>query len=546
MRKTFLLLAFISLSNLLAQFGSQDSGGKLMPEQAAYDVKFYDLNLTIDPEDKAIGGNVTVTAEIVNPIDKFVLNLDTVYVIDRITLLDKTKEADLNYNFVDGKIWIALPHIYKPGEIVSTKIYYAGLPRVPKNPPWDDGLIWKQSKDGSPWVTVTCQGGGADLWWPCKDHPSDEADSVATHFTVPADLYCVSNGKLRGITDNGDNTKTFYWFSSNPVNNYNVTFYLGPYKEIDYKYTSIAGDKFPFIIYYLPESFEKAKEHSPQFLQHMKVMEELCGPYPFRADKYSVVEAPHLGMEHQTCIAYGYGWKDDPKFPFDWLHQHEFSHEWWGNMLTAKDWSDFWIHEGIGTYMQPLYLEKMFGKKMYHDYMASIKRFSNKAPVAPRKSETAGEAYNLDVYYKGAWILHTLRHYLGDDIMFKLIRRWAYPDPAMEKVTDGRQCRFATTDDMLEVANKVTGKNLDWFFEVYFRHAPLPILNVKEESGKLLLSWNTENNLPFNLPVDVQIADKVAKVEMNDNKGEIALSEGSNYKIDPEQWVLMDKINYEK
>jgi aminopeptidase N len=539
--KELLFISLLSFSTIcFAQFGSQDSGGKLSPFQACYDVKFYDINLRIDPADKAIGGFTIMKATAVSDFNKILIDLDQTFTIDNIQSITGSTETNLKFTHDSGKVWIDFPRTIKSGENFTTKITYSGMPREAKRPPWDDGFVWKKTKSGIDWIAVTCEGGGADIWWPCKDHPSDEPDSVALHYTVPKDLVCAANGKFVSAKENNDGTKTWNWFVSTPINNYCVTFYLGPYKEIDYEYTSVAGEKFPFIIYVLPENYDKAKEHSKQFLLHMKIMEELCGPYPFRADKYAVVETPHLGMEHQTAIAYGYGWKDMPEFKFDWLHQHEFSHEWWGNLVTAKDWSDFWIHEGIGTYMQPLYLEKVFGKDQYFAYMKSIKRFSNKQPVAPRGELTAGESYNNDIYYKGAWIVHTLRYYLGDEIFFKVLRRWAYPTEAMEKITNGKQCRLATTDDMLAIAEKVSGKKLDWFFEVYLRHAPLPKLNVKHVDNKVELNWQTENNIIFPLPVVVEIDGKSVRVEMKENKGEVVLPIGANFKIDPDDWILRE------
>lgn len=538
----FFLVTFFLSCNLLAQFGSQDSGGKLSPYQSCYDVKFYDINVTINPNEKTIAGTVIMRAAAVNNFKKILVDLDNTFTIHLVDLITRNKEVGLSFSHDSGKVWIGFPNEIKKGETFEIKITYAGIPRVPKRPPWDDGVLWSKTKDGKDWVTLTCQGGGADIWFPCKDHPSDEPDSVSLHYTVPADLICIGSGKLKSTTDNHNGTKTWNWFVSTPINNYCIMFYLGPYKAIDYDYTSVTGEKFPFTVWVLPESYEKAKAHAPQFLKQMKINEEYLGPYPFRIDKYAVVEAPHLGMEHQTAIAYGYGWKNHQQFEFDWLHQHEFSHEWWGNMVTAKDWSDFWIHEGTGTYMQPLYLEKVFGKDEYFRYMKSIKRITNKVPVAPRGEKTSGESYNLDVYYKGAWIIHTLRYYLGDETFFKVLRRWAYPTEAMEKIKNGGQCRLATTDEFLQIAERVSGKKLDWFFEVYFRHAPLPKLHYKNAQDSVELWWETENNLPFSLPVEIQNANNLVRVEMKNGKGRIDLQKDSKFVIDPTGWILMDSI----
>lgn len=526
---------------LFAQFGSQDSGGKLLPGQACYDVKHYDINLTIDPSEKAIGGSVKLTAAAVTDFREMIIDLDTTFTISDIELLNLPTNS-LSYIYSPGKILVTFNKEVKAGSSFALAITYSGSPRIAKNPPWDDGFLWRKTKDNTDWITLTCQGGGADIWIPCKDHPGDEPDSVSLRFTYPDNLECIASGRFISLTDNKNGTKTSRWFVSNPINNYNIMFYLGPYKPIEYDYTSIAGGKIPFTVWVLPENYEKAKAHSVQFLQHMKVNEELCGPYPFRADKYAVVETPHLGMEHQTAIAYGFGWKDDPSFPIDWLHHHEFSHEWFGNLVTVKDWSDFWIHEGIGLYLQPLYLEKVYGKKEYIEYLRKYKRIANKKPVAPRAELTSGEAYTGDIYNKGAWIVHTLRYYVGDDAFFKILRRWAYPTEEMERITDGRQCRNADTDEMMSIAEKYSGKKLDWFFEVYLRNAPIPKLHYSIEEGRLVLRWETVNNLPFELPVEVKSGDKISRVEMKNGKGEITLTNRNDFVIDPDEWILMDLV----
>jgi len=542
MKKLICLIA-VSATLAFAQFGSQDSGGKLSAEQKCYDVKFYDINLTIDSAEKIIAGFTTITAKAVSNFETIIIDLDNTFTVNELVGINKNNgEKELSFNHENGKIRIKFAHEIKTGETFSVKISYAGMPRVAKRPPWDDGFIWKKSASGKDWITLTCQGGGADIWFPCKDHPSDEADSVVTNFTVPADLICIGSGKLRSSIDNNNGTKTWTWFSSNPINNYNIMLYLGEYIPIEYDYTSVTGEKIPFTVWVLPESLEKAKLHSPQFILHMKVNEELVGPYPFRNDKYSVVETPHLGMEHQTAISYGFGWKNHDKFPFDWLHHHEFSHEWFGNLVTVADWSDFWIHEGTGTYLQPLYLEKVFGKEAYIGYLKNINRFANKEPIAPRGEKTSGESYTNDIYYKAAWIIHTLRYYLGDETFFKVFRRWAYPTEEMEKIKTGAQCRNATTDEFLEMAEKISKRKLDWFWEVYLRHASLPELHYKKEENRITLWWKTENDLPFSLPVEVKIGDKIKRVELPDGKCEIIFPENGELVIDPNNWLTMKLI----
>lgn len=542
----YLLLFLLSITTaIFAQFGSQDSGGPLSSEWAAYDIKFYNINLDIDPDKQTINGWVGVTAEAVTDMEEFVLDLDDRYRITKIVWDSPTEYIELSFKHESGRIKIQLPEGIIKGNSLTVKIYYNGKPRVAENPPWDDGFIWSKTKSGEHWIGVTCQGGGADTWWPCKDHPSDEPDSVLLNWTVPANLICASNGKLRYILDNKERTKTFSWFVSTPINNYGISIHAAPYDTIQYKYTSVTGDEIPVTIWVLPENMEKAREHCPEFLDHLRFYEELLGPYPFRADKYGVAETPYLGMEHQTIIANGYGYRDD-QFGFDWLHHHELGHEWWGNMVTAKDWSDFWIHEAVCGYMQTLYLEDNVENGNPSAFLMNRMLWKNEQPIAPRKEMTSTEAYTNDMYSKGAYVLHTLRYYLGNEVFRKVLRRWAYPDPEMEKVTDGSQCRLATTDEFLEIAEKISGRELDWFWEVYFRQASLPLLKAEIKNNTLYLEWEIENNLPFSVPVEVKLGDEVVKVEMKEGAGSIKIPDGVEPVIDPGKWITMAEPGAEK
>ncbi len=537
------LLIFLASSYLsyTQEFGSQDSGGPLTLEWSAYDIKFYNINLKIDPEKQTISGWVAVTAQAVNDMKEFVLDLDDRFRISKI-IWDSPKDyIELKFKHEKGKIKIDLPDAVTKGNLFTIKIYYVGKPSVADRPPWDDGFIWSKTKNGDHWVGVTCQGGGADIWFPCKDHPSDEADSVLLNWTVPKNLVCASNGKLRYILDNKEGTKTFSWFVSTPINNYGISVNIAPYDTIQYEYSSITGEIIPITIWVLPENIEKAKKHCPEFLEHLKYYEELLGPYPFRTEKYGVAEAPYLGMEHQTIIGNGYGYRDD-QFGFDWLHHHELGHEWWGNMVTAKDWSDFWIHEAVCGYMQTLYIEDNLVDGNASAFMMNWKLWKNEQPIAPRKEMTSSEAYTNDMYSKGSYVLHTLRYYIGDETFRKVLRRWAYPDPKMEDIKDGGQCRFATTDEFLEIAENVSGKNLGWFWEVYFRQASLPHLKAEIIDGALNLEWQIENNLQFSVPVEVKIGDEVFKVEMESCSGSIKIPGDNVPEIDPNKWLTMDEV----
>lgn len=532
---------FLLIVQLLAQFGTQDSGGQILPGQEAYDAKFYELDLDINPDKKFISGSTLIVAEVLSSIDYFVLHLDTVYNIKKVLINNEAK----SFEHKNGLIKISIDKV-QVGEAIEAEVIYEGNPREAKIPPWDDGFVWKKTKDGSHWVGLACQGGGADIWFPCKDHPSDEPDSVSIKITAPDNLICASNGKLIGESANNDGTKTTHWFVSTPINNYNINITLAPFKLIEHTYKSVTGEEFPVMFYVLPESYDTAKVFTLQFLDHLRFYEKYCGPYPFRADKYGIAETPYLGMEHQTIIAYGNGYKNN-EFGFDWLHHHELSHEWWGNLITAKDWRDFWIHEGIGTYMQALYAEELHGKAGLHDYMKTINRFMNIKPVLLESGIPASEAYNPDIYNKGAWFVHTLRYYLGDESFFKILRRWAYPNEEIERMTDGSQCRFVTTEELIEQAEEISGKKLSWLFDVYLKNVKIPklkaVLIEKDYENELNLEWITPDGSTFEMPVEVLVGDNLKRLNMKNGKGKVTFADMIIPKIDPDNWITKNETN---
>ena len=528
------------------------SGGPLMPEQAAYDVTFYDLDLDVRPDSQAIDGTLTVHARIVQPIEYLVLDLDTALAVSDVRLRQGGTTEPLRYTRREGKLWGDLGGMRQPGDSVVVEVAYGGRPRVAPNPPWVGGFTWAETEGGQPWIATTVQVDGADLWWPAKDHPSDEPDSVALHVTVPDPLVVASNGRLRQVEEEEGGRRTYHWFVSTPINNYNVALNIAPYRTIEGVYESVAGDTIPVTFWVLPEAYEEGQRLFPQFMEHLRFYEDLLGPYPFRADKYGVAHTPHLGMEHQTIIAYGHDFTDNP-YGFDFLHHHELAHEWWGNLVSAADWRDFWIHEGFGSYMQALYAEELGGAEAYRRYLAGSREgIRNRQPVAPREPRTTTQMYFVapdytesdgDIYYKGAWVLHTLRYLIGDGAFFEALRRMAYPDPAMERVTDGRQARFATTDDFLRIAERTSGQELDWFFEVYLRQPALPRLIEERTGDALRLRWSLPEGLPdsltFPMPVDVEIDGALRRVEVSREGVAVPLPQPeADVTVDPMRWVL--------
>ncbi|QDU69091.1 M1 family metallopeptidase [Engelhardtia mirabilis] len=536
---------------------AQDSGGPLDAERACYDVLRYDLSIQVDPQQERILGSNRITARLLSTTDRIRVDLDRRLAVHDVSMndighVDAVGYVDVNDVVTGGErtedfFFVPIAGV-SPGDVFTIDINYGGSPREAVRAPWDGGFVWAQTPSGAPWIATACQGEGADLWWPCKDHPSDEPDSMGIDVEVPDPLVVATNGRLLGTWPAARPGHTIHrWEVSTPINNYGVALNIAPYVRLEHLYTSVTGERFPFYFWVLPEDEAKGRAILPEFAGHMRQLEELCGPYPFRADKYGVVQTPHLGMEHQSIIAYGNRFAGDPNFEYDWLHHHELSHEWWGNMVTARDWNDFWIHEGIGTYVQALYLEQRFGPEAYRQKMAADRRrIANTGPVAPRGSKSTGWMYlgrpgngspGGDIYFKGSWVCHELRWLLGDDEFFHVLRRWAYPDPALELVTDGAQCRFTTTDELLEIANRETGRDLAWYFEVALRRAALPTLETQRDGTSLTLRWSTPDDLPYPMPVELDLDGHRRTVPIPPEGTTIDVGQ-AKLTIDPDDWLL--------
>jgi aminopeptidase N len=536
------------------------SGGPLLPEQAAYDVTFYDLALRVNPTDSTIAGALAVYARVVIPMGRLVLDLDTVFAVTGVFAAawndaaaagrqptgrgqqaSASPGAALPFERRGGRLWITLPRTLQPGERVAARVEYHGRPRTGGFGPFS----WSHTAAGQPWLGVAVETIGADAWWPCKDHPSDETDSMVLHFTVPAPLVAVSNGKLRGVHDDADGTRTYDWFVSMPINNYGVTLDVAPYVQVTERYVSVAGDTMPVTFWALPEDSANARAHMSEFLDHLRFYEELGGPYPFRSDKYGIVETPFLGMEHQTLIAYGAGFRNDAMARYDWgfdgLHQHELGHEWFGNMITPPDWNDLWLHEGFAQYMQPLYAERRIGVAKARDIMAMARsriRTANLLAIAPRETQNSRQAYARDVYWRGSWVLHSLRYVMGSERFFTLLHQWADPQPPLPFINDRCRCRFATTDDLLRLASRIAGADLSWFFEVYVRQAELPRLVMDRQGTTVELRWEAPAGLPFPMPVDVKVDGRTRRVEMPGGHATLAVGARASVELDPDNWVL--------
>lgn len=522
------VLSFLSAAGLQGDV----SGGPLKLEQAAFDVIAYEVSIKVDTTTKTLSGTTVMDAKTVIPTASILVDLDEPYTVTRVT----DGKANLRFQRIGDTIRIFFPLSKQPGEAIRTEISYAGVPHVARNAPWDGGIVWAKTPSGADWISVALQGAGADLIFPCKDHPSDRPSRASMRLTVPDPLIAVGPGTLSKTDKNADGTSTFTWNMPMPINNYSLVFNAAPYALVKDSVKSVGGQTIPIHFYVLPENKDKAPKLIEEQKKYCAFMEKYCGPFPFRTVKMGIVETPHLGMEHSTAIAYGNRYRFAPD-GLDWLLLHEFGHEWWANLVSNADWRDMWIHEGFQSFLDTFYIEQIRGKEAYFTAMKGRRRgIRNAAPVAPRP-ETSSASYGNDIYDKGALVLHALRYLVGDAAFLRSIRRMAYPTAESEKWTDGRALRLATTDDFVQIASEEANQDLRWFFEVYVRQAKLPNLKSSTTGGRLILQWEAPEGLPFSMPIDVVVAGKTVRVPMTGGKGAVEFS-GAEPVVDPNGWVL--------
>jgi aminopeptidase N len=524
------------------------SGGVLDPEQAVFNVTFLEIDVEVLPDEQSIRADVETLVMAVHPMERMVLDLDDTMEVEGVWWVgDDGEWHALEHEHGGGRLHATLPGTVQPGEHARIRVRYGGAPRVAANPPWIGGWTWARTPSGEHWIATSVQTDGADLWLPVKDHPSDRPDSVALRVVVPEDLVVASMGVAQGVDRLEDGRLGYRWFTSQPISYYNIALNIAPYVTVDTLFASSGGEQVPVTFWVLPENEDDARRQLPGFMAQMEWFEQTLGPYPFRAEKYGIAHVPYLGMEHQTIIAYGADFTDND-WGYDWLHQHELAHEWWGNLVTAPDWRDFWIHEGFGTYMQPLYTEYLNGHAAYireiNGYRNNIR---NRQPIAPRESRTTKEMYFVgpdfaesdgDIYYKGAVVLHTLRHYMGGDAFFESLRRMTYPTESHRTATDGSQSRFATTEDYRAIVEDLVGHDMGWFFEVYVRQSALPTLHTSRTDEALELRWETPGDLPFPMPVPLMIDGELHRVDVHRETSRIEVPRSATVQIDPEGWVL--------
>ncbi len=518
---------------------TRETGGAMPEAQRALAFDHADLKLKILPEKKAIEGEATLTFTAKSRLDKLVVDFDRVFTIRRLTIDGKALKPT-SWSNPEGRLTITLPRTVAKGRQVTLAVTYDGVPHEAKRAPWDGGFVWSKTETGEPWIATAVQGDGCDLFWPCIDYPTGEPKLVDLHITVPAPLVAPANGVFKGMTEK-DGWRTYHWRAKQP-NTYAIALDVGPYEELTGTYESRFGDSIPLSFWHLKSSAAPAKDLFAEFTPMLDFFEQMIGPYPFRDEKMGVVETPHLGMEHQTINAYGNAYKKDG-FGFDWLLQHEFAHEWFGNQLTNADNDDMWLHEGFGSYMQPLYSQWLHGDMEYMSRLNTQRlAVRNKFPIVSDRPLKEDAVYNgergpgNDIYYKASNVLHTLRALIGDEAFFKITRIAVYgrDDPKPGNFSP----RYLSTRDFVRIVNEVTGQDFGWFFDVYLYQAAPPELIERRDGADLVLQWKTPADKPFPMPVDVKIGGKLVTLPMAGGTGRVTVGDAVPVIVDPASKVL--------
>ena len=469
--------------------------GSITPERSWWDVVHYNIDVTPDYTTKRIKGKNEMRFKVLQPGKRLQIDLQKPMEITRVSWKQENLPIERNGNVY----YVSFAKELKAGAIETLNIDFTGTPKSAINPPWDGGWIWKKDDKGRPWMSVACQGLGASVWYPCKDHQSDEPDSGASiTVNVPDTLVAVANGKLKSRTENGG-TASYTWQVMNPINNYNIVPYIGKYANFTETYKGAKGD-LNCSYWVMDYNLEKARQQFKQVPQMMKAFEHWFGPYPFYEDDFKLVESPHLGMEHQSAVAYGNkymngylgqdlshtGWG----LKWDYIIIHESGHEWFANNITTKDIADMWVHEGFTNYSETLFTEYYYGKEAGNAYVQGLRKgIENKLPIIGNygvNHEGSG-----DMYAKGANLLHTIRQVINDDSLFRNILKGLN-----KKFYHGA----VTTKQVETYIAKESGKDLSTIFDQYLRHIQIPVLELKSKKDKMEYRW-TNCIAGFNMPV---------------------------------------------
>lgn len=509
--------------------------GQLTSLRTCYDIKYYHLDIKVDIDNKFISGSNLFKFQTVEDFKKLQFDLFDNLSVDKVLYKGKPLKFYREYNAV----FVEFPDVIPKGKIDSFIVYYSGRPIQATRAPWDGGFDWKKDSNGKPFVATACQGLGASVWWPNKDHQSDEVDSMLISVAVPKNLINVSNGRLIKIEELKDGYRKFYWKVRNPINNYNVALNIGDYISWKEIYSGEKGN-LDLSYYILRENDSKQKKQhlSENAIKTLKAFEHWFGPYPFYEDSYKIVETAHLGMEHQSAIAYGNkfqngylgrdgsntGWGNK----WDFIVVHESGHEWFGNNITAKDLADMWIHESFTNYSEALFIDYFYGKKASQAYIHGNRTsIQNDRPLqGPYQVNKEGSG---DMYNKGGVLHNMIRTMIDDDEEWRKILR------GLNKKFYHSQVDY---NDVLFFFNENTDIDFTPIFEQYIQHSSIPILEIRFDKDQVLARWVSE--VPhFQMPVHIGINNnKKEKFTITSTFKPITLQGGTKENID------IDTFNY--
>lgn len=509
---SFSLLAQTALFNHSKTFTRQDSlRGSITPERIWWNLNYYHLDIAVNPDKKFINGKNTIQYTVLKP--SLILQIDLQAPLKITKVIQNGKK--LKVVSQGNAHFIHLKKHQKKGTVNSLDVYYEGIPKTAKNAPWDGGFSWKKDSNGNHFVATSCQGLGASVWWPNKDHMYDEVDSMAISVRVPKNLMNISNGKLRKIEQHKDNTTTYHWFVNNPINNYGVNVNIGDYVHFSEKYNGENGI-LDMDYYVLRDNLSKAKKQFKDAPKMMKAFEHWFGKYPFYKDGYKLVEVPYLGMEHQSSVTYGNNYQNGYLgrdlsgtgwgLKFDFIIIHESGHEWFANNITNIDIADMWIHESFTAYSENLFLDYYYGKKASREYIIGTRKsIRNDIPIIGQydvNSEGSG-----DMYYKGANMLHIIRTLIDND------KKW-------RQILRGLNTTFYhQTVNTKQVENYLiekSGLDLATIFDQYLRTIKIPVFEYKIDNKKLSYRWNNVIK-DFNMPLNILANKKIIQLKPTKN-----------------------------
>ncbi len=522
------IFLFLLLFPLIGLTQNLKSGGKLKPEQAIMDIRHYTISLDVDPEKKYIKGYTEIDLLLTQPSGTLLFDFWHGLQVKNVFVNGKEK------TFQHGEDDLIRIAQNLPAGKVKVKINYEGTPGVSERAPWTGGFQWEKDSQGYPWVAITCQGEGGKIFFPCKDHPSDEPNEGADLFiTVPKGLVAAGPGMLIKQKTNKDKT-TFHWKTNYPISNYCLVFNIGKYKTVSRSYTTINGTTVPMDFYVLEENENKAMYELDLLANATRILEKYFGEYPWAKEKIGLCETPHLGMEHQTLIAYGNKFKYTKVGgqDFDWLLVHEFGHEWWANKVTNRDWADMWIQEGICTFADALHILEIGGEQEYLKRMQRTARDAqNKIPIVQGDELDSDQVYHGDIYGKGAFFMHTLRYIMGDDVFFPTLKRLATEPQYVYENT-------VTTDDVEKLFSTAHGKSLKPVFDLFLRTTSKLEISLKQTGDD---TYRVQVlNLDYEIPIEVLTSAGKQKISIS--KTPVMIKSATLPVLDPDVYYLKKVI----